>query len=111
MDTTGLFPAAAAYFERMARDRTADVVELFASTARVVDDGRTYLGHSQIAEWLGGPASEFTTTSTRLGLETSGRATVIRVRLEGNFPGGCVDLSYEFVESVGGMIESLSIIA
>ena len=111
MDTTGLFPAAARYFVFAEYNRAKQIVQLFEPNAEVLDDGQLYSGHPEIMKWLTGPASEFTTISSRLGVETTIDSTVIRVRIEGNFPGGCVDLRFQFVESESGRIASLAITA
>ncbi|MCD9588421.1 MULTISPECIES: nuclear transport factor 2 family protein [Streptomyces] len=70
--------------------------------ATVVDDGRTYEGIPAIERWLGRAVSEYTYTTTFLGAEQDGpdRCTVTQ-RLEGNFPGGIVDLRYRFTLDQG----------
>ncbi|WPB88684.1 nuclear transport factor 2 family protein [Streptomyces malaysiensis] len=70
--------------------------------ATVVDDGRTYEGIPAIERWLNRAVSEYTYTTTFLGAEQDGpdRCTVTQ-RLEGNFPGGIVDLRYRFTLDQG----------
>ena len=81
----------------------------FEVDARVVDDGRTYEGTSGVESFLRNAASEYTYTRTLVAAEVVG-ADRWRVtnHLEGNFPGGHVDLSYEF-QLEGGLIASLTI--
>ncbi|WP_433604987.1 nuclear transport factor 2 family protein [Dactylosporangium sp. CA-139114] len=69
----------------------------FAPDAVVTDDGRGHHGTAEIRAWLAGAAAEYTYTTellhaTRLGEE---RYDVTQ-RLEGDFPGGVVDLHYRF---------------
>jgi hypothetical protein len=81
----------------------------FAVDARVVDDGRTYEGISGVESFLRNAASEYTYTRTLVAAEEIGpdRWRVTN-HLEGNFPGGHVDLSYEF-QLVGALIVCLTI--
>ena len=65
--------------------------------AVVVDDGRTYRGPEEIAGWLRRSASEYSYTSTLTGIERLDDAHwVTTSHLEGDFPGGVVDLRYRF---------------
>ena len=80
------------------RHDTAGAVAMFARDARVVDDGHEYRGAEEITGWLNKTASEFTFTRTLLSAEPLARDTWLVVNhLEGNFPGGVVDLRYQFV--------------
>jgi hypothetical protein len=94
-----------------AHDRRDTEVALSAFTpdARVVDDGREFHGTDEIRTWLTTSASEFTFTRTFVSAEPgdAGAWAVIN-RLEGNFPGGVVDLRYRFVLT-GGLISELVI--
>ncbi|MEV4134170.1 nuclear transport factor 2 family protein [Dactylosporangium sp. NPDC049742] len=69
----------------------------YTPDATVIDEGRSHHGTDEIREWLAGAASEYTYTTelisvTRLGEE---RYDVVQ-HLEGDFPGGVVDLHYRF---------------
>lgn len=77
--------------------------------ARVVDDARTYEGISGVESFLRNAASEYTYTRTLVAAEEVGpdRWRVTN-HLDGNFPGGHVDLSYEF-QLGGGLITCLTI--
>jgi hypothetical protein len=69
----------------------------FAAEAVVADDGRTYAGLDEIRHFLSSAASEYTYTRSLLNaVEESEGAWLLTNRLEGNFPGGTVDLSYRF---------------
>jgi hypothetical protein len=81
----------------------------FRVDARVVDDGRTYEGISGVESFLRNAASEYTYTRTLVAAEEVGPDRWrITNHLEGNFPGGHVDLSYEF-QLEGGLISYLTI--
>ena len=81
----------------------------FADDATVVDDGNSFAGREAILGWLSREANEFTYTSTMVKTEKhdDSRFTVTN-HLEGDFPGGTVDLRFQFFLS-GGRIASLTI--
>jgi hypothetical protein len=99
------------YFDLMDGNDATQVLDVFATGARVTDDGHTYTGRDEILAWLTGAATEFTTTSTRLSVANSDADTVVAVRLEGNFPGGTVDLRHVFTVDDTGLIRGLVIAA
>jgi len=79
--------------------RDLDVaIRSYAPDATVSDEGRTYRGPDEIRAWLSRSASEYTYT-----IETTGAAKVgedgydVLQHLEGDFPGGVVDLHFRFV--------------
>lgn len=91
-----------------AHDRRDTDVALSAFTvgARVVDDGHEFNGTEEIREWLATAASEFTYTRTLLSADEVEPDTWLVVNhLEGNFPGGQVDLRYQFVLEDGDIAE------
>jgi hypothetical protein len=72
-------------------------VATFAEDAVVHDEDQDWEGVEQIRQWLVKTSTEYTFTRTLLSVEPSGTNTwQLRNRLEGNFPGGVVDLRYEF---------------
>ena len=73
---------------------------------RVADDGQEYQGSEEIRGWLATAASEYTFTRTlvRAVALAPGRWLVVN-HLEGNFPGGVVDLRYEFAFTDGLIFE------
>ena len=111
MNRTDLFAAVARYFDLMEEGDKARVIDVFSADATVVDDGHSYVGRAQVLGWLTGPASEFTTTSTWLSVAQDDRASVVTIRLAGDFPGSPVDLRYEFAVGESGLIDSLAITA
>ena len=68
----------------------------FTPTAVVVDDGRTYRGTEEVRRFLSKAEFDYTTTFLAAERTDDGHWTVTN-RLEGDFPGGVVDLRYRFV--------------
>ena len=83
-----------------AHDRrdTESALAAFAETAVVEDDGHRYEGLDRIRHWLESASAQFQYTRTLLGATDDGDgAWLVTSRLDGNFPGGTVDLRYRFV--------------
>jgi ketosteroid isomerase-like protein len=102
-------PVITRYFDLMAGTDKAAVIDVFAPDAVVADDGRRYRGRAEILGWLTGAASEFTFTTTRVSAEQTGETTLVVNVLEGDFPGGRVELRYAFELTPDGLIRALSI--
>ena len=80
-----------------ARDLDA-AIECYTIDASVTDEGRTYNGPQEIEAWLSRSASEFTYTIEAIGVTKSDDAHLdVLHHLEGNFPGGNVDLHFRFI--------------
>ncbi|TFD50844.1 nuclear transport factor 2 family protein [Cryobacterium sp. Hh7] len=98
------------YLERSASAKPASARATFVENAVVVDDGKTYTGERAITAWLAGSAAEFEYTTTLLRTEKDEAATTVINRIEGNFPGRSVDLSYRFeLAAETGLIQNLTI--
>jgi ketosteroid isomerase-like protein len=81
----------------------------FTDDAVVVDEGHTYTGPAEIAAWLDRSASEYTYTIELTGTERIDDAHYVATHhLEGNFPGGVVDLHFRFTLR-GDRISALTI--
>ncbi|MGY2079548.1 nuclear transport factor 2 family protein [Modestobacter sp. SYSU DS0657] len=79
-----------------ARDADA-ALRAFTPTAVVVDEGITYRGTEEIRGFLTKAGAEFTYTSTLVAAERTDDAHWVATKhLEGDFPGGVVDLRYRF---------------
>jgi ketosteroid isomerase-like protein len=79
-----------------ARDVDA-VLACCTDDAVVVDEGRTYRGQPEIAGWMRRSASEYTYTSALTGAaRIDGQRWIATKHLEGDFPGGVVDLDFRF---------------
>ncbi|MFD7876906.1 nuclear transport factor 2 family protein [Streptomyces sp. NPDC059766] len=88
---------------------TATALGAFHPDATVTDDGKTHQGAPAIETWLTRSASEYTyTTELTEAWKTDPDHYVATHHLEGNFPGGVVDLQYRFTLS-GGRIKTLVI--
>jgi hypothetical protein len=97
------------YFEVDARRDVEMMLSLFIDEAVVIDEGREWRGSGEIRRWRLGPASkyEYTTTLERIDAidDTHYRASG---RIDGNFPGGTAELTWDF-SMVGGLISRLEI--
>lgn len=72
----------------------------FTSDATVKDDGHEYHGRDEIRDWLARASTEFTYTRTLTHADVIHTNTwLLTNHLEGNFPGGVVDLRYRFALS------------
>ena len=70
----------------------------FTPTAVVVDDGSTYRGTEEVRRFLARAGAQFTYTTTLVGAErVDDEHWVATNRLQGDFPGGVVDLRHRFV--------------
>jgi ketosteroid isomerase-like protein len=88
---------------------TATALSTFHPDASVTDEGKTRRGVPAIETWLTRSASEYTYTIELTGVQKVDVNHYIATHhLEGNFPGGVVDLHYRFTLS-GGLIENLVI--
>lgn len=87
------------YLEAHQEGRRADVVTgVFAEHATVTDEGREHVGADAIRGWLAHTASAYTYTLQYTSQSQSGPASwAVRAHLEGDFPGGEVDLRFMFV--------------
>ncbi|MGY0060560.1 nuclear transport factor 2 family protein [Streptomyces sp. LZ34] len=92
---------------------TAAAITAFHPEATVVDEGKTHQGTSAIESWLTSAATEYTYTTELTGAqEIDAYHYIATHHLEGNFPGGVVDLRYRFTLSGdlgGGLIMGLLI--
>ena len=107
--TPGRLPAVIEeYFSAHDRRETDAALATFATHARVVDDGRDYVGLDDIRDWLGRASTAFQYTRTLTSASDLGADEwEVGNRLEGNFPGGVVDLRYRFTVREGRISELL----
>ncbi|MGY5129365.1 nuclear transport factor 2 family protein [Streptomyces nigrescens] len=88
---------------------TASAITAFTGEATVIDEGITYEGTEAIGGWLDRSATEFTYTINLTGAQqTDATRYIVTHHLEGNFPGGSIDLRYQFTLR-DGLIERLVI--
>jgi hypothetical protein len=83
----------------------ATALTQFTLDACIIDDGKTYEGVDGVETFLRKAGSEYTYTRTVISVEEKA-SDCWRVvnRLEGNFPAGRVDLSYDFQLNEGLII-------
>lgn len=97
-DAATVPPVVARYLSAQGDDqRRQEVVETFTADARVTDEGIDHDGRDGIRAWLGKTGREYTYTTALIGQRQQGpdEWTVV-AHLEGDFPGGVVDLRYRF---------------
>jgi len=69
----------------------------FSSDAVVVDEGRTYRGSVEIGEFLGKAGAQYSYTTELIGAQRLDEDRWVATnRLEGDFPGGVVELDFRF---------------
>jgi hypothetical protein len=91
-----------------ARDLDA-AIACYTDDATVIDEGNTYRGPEGIRQWLATAASEYTYTIELTGARRIDDEHYVAVHhVEGNFPGGVVDLQFAFTLRAG-RISALSI--
>jgi ketosteroid isomerase-like protein len=97
------------YYAASESGDTDALVACFTPDATVLDDGHTYHGHAEIRAWREGLATAFTYTQEVTGLEqTAPDEYIASTHVEGNFPGGVVDLTNRF-RLDAGLIADLAI--
>ncbi|MBO9577167.1 MAG: nuclear transport factor 2 family protein [Microbacteriaceae bacterium] len=109
-DPQALPPVIVAYL--LAHQQEHDVetaVAAFAPAAVVTDVDTTHVGTAGIRDWIEQAASEYayTVAFTEQSQDAEGRWVVLN-HLEGDFPGGVVDLRFRFT-IVDGLIARLDI--
>lgn len=84
------------------------LISCFRSDAHVRDEGHDYDGVVEIRSWRESLVSRFTYTSEITRVEQTGdQQYLVSTHLEGDFPGGLVDLDQRFTLD-DGLISDLS---
>ena len=95
--STELPEVVARYFERDTERDIDAIVRLFSNDATVTDEGEERRGHAEIRAWQAGAVSKYVYTTEITSIEAPGPDRYIVIgRLTGNFPGGTVDLKWDF---------------
>ena len=99
--TTLLSPVISRYFTAAADGDDAALVDCFTDDAAVTDEGRTWHGRARIRRWRETVATAYEYTLEVLGAGPGGQADGlewqdVQTHLEGNFPGGTVDVTHRF---------------
>jgi ketosteroid isomerase-like protein len=88
------------------RTRDADAaITHFADDAAVIDEGRAYRGPAEIRSWLDRSSGEYTYTVELIGSERIDDEHYTAINhLEGDFPGGVIDLHFRFTLCDGRIV-------
>ena len=94
-------PVISEYLAASDRGDAEAIIRCFAQDAVVVDEGREWRGTAAIRRWRATVATACRYTVQVTGAKAAGEADGaerhdVHVRLEGNFPGGQVDLTDRF---------------
>jgi SnoaL-like protein len=84
------------YLDRRASGDPTSAADLFTEDAIVSDEGHTYRGRDSIRAWIREGLSKYQYTVTFLAARAEDDQFTVTNRLQGNFPGGVVDLTYTF---------------
>lgn len=85
------------YFTAQSKRDFDSLVALFTDDGVVIDDGKTWTGAAEIRAWRDTAASVYEYTTDVVSVQPTGNDEyAAQVHLEGNFPGGTVDLDYKF---------------
>jgi ketosteroid isomerase-like protein len=96
------------YFRSAAAGDLDTLLSCFAPDAYVADQDESFTGRAEIRGWREALASAFTYTTEITGSEQDGDEYVVTIHVEGDFPGGVVDLTNRFTV-VDGLIARLVI--
>lgn len=97
------------YYAAAANGDLDALLNCFTPEAHVLDENQHYQGITEIRRWREGVASRYTYTTEIIGTsKASDDEYVVATHLEGDFPGGVVDLEQRFTVS-GGLISDLVI--
>src|ERR1700720_384329 len=107
-------PVVSNYLALSDRDDIHAVVACFTNDAVVLDEDRHWRGAAEIRQWRENVAAAFEYTVAIIGSEALGEVDgaqryAVYTHLEGNFPGGQVDLTNRFTLR-GDLITALEIV-
>jgi ketosteroid isomerase-like protein len=112
--TDALPPVISDYLAASERSDVGAIVACFAPEALVIDEDRTWRGAAEIRQWRESVVTVYEYTLELTGAKALGEAGGVGLfdvytHLEGNFPGGTVDLTDHFAVR-GGRIVRLEIV-
>lgn len=85
------------YYDSATSGDIDTLVGCFTADAHVRDEERDYVGSAAIRTWREGVATRFTYTTEITGVDPLDEHTyLVHTHLEGDFPGGVVDLDQRF---------------
>ena len=104
-------PVVAGFLTAQGARDTAAALTAFTPDAVVTDDGTAHRGPAEIARWLDATTAEYSWSSWITGTEHLGAGSPGTERwtsthhLEGDFPGGVVDLTHRWTLCSGRIAE------
>ncbi len=96
------------YFEADAAQDREGMRAVLSPTVHVHDESHDYHGIDEVLAWKKSSSERYQYTSTPFASEQSVDSVSVQSRLEGNFPGSPVDVTYLF-RLKDGLIEELKI--
>lgn len=79
----------------------------FSQTATVFDEGKNYIGRSEIKDWIAKANQQYKIVMEPLEYSESERR--LKAKITGHFPGSPIVLTYQY-EFSNGLIQSLKIV-
>ena len=99
---TTLPPIIGRYYACAAADDVDALLRCFSADAHVRDEGHDYHGLDEIRGWREGVATRFSYTTEITSVDVVADNTyLVHTHLEGDFPGGVVDLEQRFTLTQG----------
>lgn len=103
-------PAAIArYFDAQNAHDPDAAAACFEDDGTVRDESRTHVGREAIRAWQAGPVAAYEITVEPLEVSREDRATIVKARVSGKFPGSPIVLSHRFEAAGAGRIRRLEI--
>ena len=81
----------ASYFRAQNTHDVAGMLGVFASAARVHDEGRDREGRDAIRAWIDDTTRRYRPSATPLDVEQAGGQTIVKARVAGTFPGSPIE--------------------
>ena len=105
----GLPAAIARYFDAQNAHDPDAAAACFEDDGTVRDESRTHVGREAIRAWQAGPVAAYEITVEPLEVSREDRATIVKARVSGKFPGSPIVLSHRFEAAGAGRIRRLEI--
>ena len=103
-------PAAIArYFDAQNAHDPDAAAACFEDDGTVRDESRTHVGREAIRAWQAGPVAAYEITVEPLEVSREDRATIVKARVSGKFPGSPIVLSHRFEAAGADRIRRLEI--
>lgn len=87
---------------------SAAYANCFSETAVVFDEGQTYTGRNEIAQWIANASEKYSIVMKPMSYQEKETESVLTAEISGTFPGSPIVLQYHF-GIIDGLITSLNI--